>query len=203
MADEYLVVIDGKPEGPFGKEKMKEMGLKPGSFVKSAGMDDYKEAHEVEELCGLLGFTHTPVPLPQYYASLDIRLLASLIDHLLVFAVYVVVILITVSAVESKYLKIAFAITGIPLIPITKLIVEIFMEASSRQATFGKQWLGVKVTDERGNRLSLSRSAARNALKILSDLTLGIGYLMGFFHRKQQCLHDQIARTLVIKSRLV
>ena len=43
-------------------------------------MDDYKEAHDVPELCELLGIK-THVREPQYFASLDVRLLAIIIDY--------------------------------------------------------------------------------------------------------------------------
>jgi uncharacterized RDD family membrane protein YckC len=32
---------------------------------------------------------------------------------------------------------------------------------------------------------------------------LGVGYLLNFFNKKQQCLHDMIAGTLVMKDRLM
>jgi uncharacterized RDD family membrane protein YckC len=43
----------------------------------------------------------------------------------------------------------------------------------------------------------------RNLSKIISTGTIGLGYMMGFFDKKQQCLHDKIAGTLVIKDRLI
>lgn len=203
MEDEYLVVIDGKPQGPFTIEQLKGLNIGPGTFVKTRTMKDYKEVGEVEELCRLFGFSHQAIARPQYYASPDVRMLAVVIDYLLILVVYAVILVIIVSFIESKYLKIAVSLSGLPLVPITKIIMGIFMEASSRQATFGKSWLAIKVTDEQGRRISLGRSAARNLFKIVPVLTLGIGYLSGFFSKRQQCLHDKLAGTLVIKGRLV
>lgn len=201
--DEYLVVIGGKPQGPFFKDQLKDLEISPDTFVKTRGMADYKEAREVAELCDLMGFKHSAIPAPQYYAGIDSRLLAVAIDYILVLFVYVLLLIVMVSFVESQYLRVAFSLTGIPLIPVTKIIVGVFMEASERQGTFGKSWLGIKVTDEQGNRISFSRSLSRNLFKIVPVLTLGIGYLTGFFNRRQQCLHDIMAGTLVIKDRLV
>ena len=57
MADStYFLVINGKPEGPFTIDELKEHQIKPGDFVKTATMDDYKEAHEITELRELFGF---------------------------------------------------------------------------------------------------------------------------------------------------
>jgi uncharacterized RDD family membrane protein YckC len=77
------------------------------------------------------------------------------------------------------------------------------MEASPRQGTWAKVLLGLKVSDEKGNPITFSRSLIRNLSKILSTGTLGLGYLMGFFTKRQQCLHDLVAGTLVVKDRLI
>ena len=37
---------------------------------------------------------------------------------------------------------------------------------------------------------------------VLSLITI-IGYLLSFFNKKQQCLHDMMAETLVMKDRLL
>jgi len=54
---EYLLVINGKPEGPFTIDELIQRKIKLTDFVRSSTMDDYKEAHEVEQLRGLLGFS--------------------------------------------------------------------------------------------------------------------------------------------------
>jgi len=76
------------------------------------------------------------------------------------------------------------------------------MESSAKQATYGKRIIKVKVCDMQGNRLSFAHAAGRNLAKVLSVGTLAIGYLYAFFNKQQQCLHDKIAGTLVIKDRL-
>jgi uncharacterized RDD family membrane protein YckC len=72
------------------------------------------------------------------------------------------------------------------------------LESSSQQATFGKRALGIIVTDLQGNRISPWRAAGRYFGKILSALTLLIGYLMAGFTAKKQALHDIMASTLVV-----
>jgi hypothetical protein len=76
----YTVVINGKPEGPYEFEQLKTLAIKPGTFIRKPGMDDYKEAHEFEELRELFGFRYQQTA-PQYFASFDQRLLASIIDY--------------------------------------------------------------------------------------------------------------------------
>ena len=79
-------------------------------------------------------------------------------------------------------------------------IYEASMESSSKQATVGKMALGLKVTDEGGRRISFARASARYFGKILSRMTLFIGYIMAGFTARKQALHDMIAGTLVVRA---
>jgi len=74
------------------------------------------------------------------------------------------------------------------------------MESSVWQATLGKKALGLTVTDLEGRRISFGRATGRYFAKILSTLTIGIGYLMAGFTAKKQALHDMIAGTLVLRK---
>jgi len=76
------------------------------------------------------------------------------------------------------------------------------MESSAKQATYGKLILHIKVCDLLGYRVSFGRATGRNFAKIFSVMTLFIGYLLSFFNKQQQCLHDMVAGTLVMKDRL-
>jgi uncharacterized RDD family membrane protein YckC len=201
MPVSYLLVINGKPEGPFTIEQLKEKGVKPGDFVKTAAMDDYKEAHEIAELRRLLGFRQQPL-IPQYFGSFDQRLLASALDWFFVSGVLILMafILTLFTADRATHLFIAFGL--LVVIPAVKFIYQVMMESSAKQATYGKQILGIKVCDMQGNRVSFAHALGRNFAKLFSVLTFFVGYLMCFFNKQQQCLHDMIAGTLVMKDRL-
>jgi uncharacterized RDD family membrane protein YckC len=71
------------------------------------------------------------------------------------------------------------------------------LESSSWQATLGKRALGLKVTNRRGERIGFTRAAARFVGKLLSFLTMFLGYLLVAVTRRRQALHDLIAGTLV------
>jgi uncharacterized RDD family membrane protein YckC len=201
-ATKYLLVINGKPEGPFSIDELKQRKIKPSDFVRSSGMDDYQEAHEVEELRGLLGFSKQHLA-PQYFAGFDQRWMASALDWFMVSLVVIFfgVILLLFNSDKSTQFIIAASVLGI--IPIVNFIYHIVMEASAKQGTYGKQILKIKVTDLQGERIGVAQALGRNLAKILSFLTLFFGYLYSFFNSKQQCLHDVVAGTLVIKDRLI
>jgi uncharacterized RDD family membrane protein YckC len=71
------------------------------------------------------------------------------------------------------------------------------LESSAWQATLGKRALGLKVTNARGERIGFARAAARFVAKVLSVLTLCLGYLLVLVTPRRQALHDLIAGTLV------
>ncbi|WP_036679311.1 RDD family protein [Daejeonella oryzae] len=198
----YYVVINGKPAGPYKEDELKNLKIMPGTFIKTSEMDDFKEAHEVPALRGLFGWNEIAVA-PQYFASMDIRLLAVIIDYFILFGIYIILASVVIAFIDERDLRILISLSGLAIIPIVKIFYASYMEASARQGTFGKVLMSVKVCDENGSRITPGRSVIRNFSKILSVATLGIGYIIGFFDKRQQCLHDKIAGTLVRKERLI
>lgn len=196
----YFLVINGKPEGPFTIAQLKEHGIKPGDFVKTPEMDDYKEAHEIAELRQYLGFSKQAL-VPQYFGSFDQRLLAAALDWFFVFGACVIpAFIISIFVSDPTRITIGFSLIGI--IPLVKLLYNIIMECSPKQATLGKIILKIKICDMQGNRIGFMRSLWRNVAKIFSVAPFFIGYLYSFFNKQQQCMHDMLAGTLVMKDRL-
>jgi uncharacterized RDD family membrane protein YckC/Tfp pilus assembly major pilin PilA len=72
------------------------------------------------------------------------------------------------------------------------------MESSSKQATLGKIAFGMRVVDLDGDRISFVRASARFFAKILSALSLAVGFLMAAVTRRKQALHDIVASCLVV-----
>ena len=199
---EYLLVINGKPEGPFTIDELIQRKIKLTDFVRSSTMDDYKEAHEVEQLRGLLGFSKQHLA-PQYFAGFDQRWMASALDWFMVSLIVIFFGVIALLFTSDKSTQFIMALSVLGVIPIVNFIYHVVMEASPKQGTYGKQILKIKVTDLHGERIGLAQSLGRNLAKILSALTLFLGYLYSFFNSRQQCLHDVVAGTLVVKDRLI
>lgn len=197
---EYILVIKGKPEGPFSLAQLKEMGIKADDFVKTTDMDDYKQAHEVVELRKILGFKKQV--LLQYFGSFDQRLLASAIDTFMVAGVCILAVFFASLFISENIFKLSLLLGLLVIIPLVNLVYHIIMESSPKQGTYGKQLLGIKVCDLQGAPITTSHAAGRNFAKILSTLTFFLGYLYSFFNDKKQCLHDVVAGTLVVKDRL-
>jgi len=170
--------------------------------VRKPGMDDYKEAHEFPELRALFGFSYEQTA-PQYFASFDQRLLASVIDYFILLLIYIGIILVSFLFITDKGQRIMTGLMFLPLLPVFKFIYGVFADASAAQGTIGKRLLNIKVTDMGGRRISFSVSLIRNGAKILSVIPLFFGYLYSFLNKKLQTWHDIAANTLVIKDRLI
>jgi uncharacterized RDD family membrane protein YckC len=73
-------------------------------------------------------------------------------------------------------------------------------ESSSAQSTLGKRALRLRVTDMAGRRISFGRATGRNFAKVLSALTLLVGFVMAAFTSRRQALHDLVAETVVLRD---
>src|SRR5215475_10348298 len=74
------------------------------------------------------------------------------------------------------------------------------MESGSRQATLGKQAMGIKVTDLQGEPVSFLRASGRYFATILSYITLFLGFAAAGFTPRRQCFHDMAAGCLVVRA---
>ena len=114
------------------------------------------------------------------------RLLAWTIDVLL--GVMVTAVLDGAWSPASGLWLLGFALAYWPL-----------MQCSRQQATLGKQALGLIVTDERGERLTLARACARHLVWFVSIATLVGAALAGWTDRRQ-ALHDLATGTVVVRA---
>jgi uncharacterized RDD family membrane protein YckC len=73
------------------------------------------------------------------------------------------------------------------------------LECSSWQATVGKKWMGMKVTDLQGERLGFLRATGRHAAKYLSALPCFLGFMAALFNSRRRAMHDWLAGTRVVR----
>ena len=145
------------------------------------------------------------------YAGFGIRLLAWLIDFLVLLFLSFIIALISgffiaflliyvsiVSADSSIVTSLSNFISGFIGFSVNLLYFTLFW-SSKFQGTPGKILLGLKIVDANGNKISYSTALIRYISTIISSLLLGIGYLLIIFDGKKQALHDKFASTYVIK----
>ncbi|MBL7671346.1 MAG: RDD family protein [Bdellovibrionaceae bacterium] len=73
-------------------------------------------------------------------------------------------------------------------------------DASAIGASPGRALMGLRVTTETGERLSLKQAYIRYFMSVLSGLFMGLGFLISLFTVKRQTLHDMLAGTVVIEA---
>ncbi len=68
--------------------------------------------------------------------------------------------------------------------------------------SIGKKILGIKIVSIYHHRLSLWHCIERSLGYIASTFELGLGFLQAFWNPNRMTLHDKIAETVVIKTRI-
>jgi serine/threonine protein kinase len=81
-----------------------------------------------------------------------------------------------------------------------KWLYFILLESSPLKATLGKFMMGLVVCDRNGQRISMGTANKRYWAKLLSTMTLYIGFMLSGWTKKKRALHDMIADTLIIKK---
>lgn len=137
------------------------------------------------------------------YAGFWIRVLASIVDFVLMFIVNTAVT-VAVALVIPRFNE--FGSAGVFSV-LARMAVSIAVPLSYQAilvartgSTLGMMACGLKVIRPDGSPLSLARSVGRYFAKILSMLTLGVGYLMAAFDEQKRGLHDHICDTRVIRK---
>ena len=134
------------------------------------------------------------------YASFFSRFLASVLDSILIFCI---IFPVMISIYGFQYLRDFGEIQGgfdfffnwlLPAI----LVISMW---HFKQATPGKMILGLKIVDRTtGLKPSFKQLIIRYMGYFLSTITLGLGFLWMFFDANNQCWHDKLAETVIIKK---
>lgn len=72
--------------------------------------------------------------------------------------------------------------------------------AGDSQQTIGQKALNIKLVSANGRKIEFGQATGRFFGNLLNCLTLGVGFLMFFFSRRNQCLHDSVSNTLVVSE---
>lgn len=215
MADWYYAEGDER-RGPVSAEDIKQRiqsgQLPQSTLVWEQSMKDWTPASGVAYLTSPGAIGPPPVVGEAAYAAATAtyagfwkRFAAFLIDFLITFTVGFVIgfvsaiVLLTASSLDSEAAAQVQVISNLIGLVIGWLYYAVF-EASALQATPGKMALGIIVTDLDGKRIGFLRATGRHFAKILSVLTLMIGYILAGLTERKQALHDMIAGCLVVNK---
>jgi len=128
------------------------------------------------------------------YAGFWIRWAAYFIDCLVLFIPQAIINGVFSIANFGAMQKVASSLAGFLLV----WAYYVYM-TNNYQATLGKKALGLKVFSDKLERPTLNQVLLRETVgKIVSMLTLLIGYIMAGFTDRKRALHDMIASTVVV-----
>ncbi|MBB4069227.1 putative RDD family membrane protein YckC [Salinibacter ruber] len=132
------------------------------------------------------------------YAGFGRRLIAYVVDVLILFAAFVVFggVLLGLSGASQVPPEGVLNVVGF----LASWMYFALNESSERQATWGKQLMGLKVTGLNGNKIGFGKATGRHFGKILSGMILLIGFIMAAFTERKQALHDKMAGCLVLEG---
>ena len=100
---------------------------------------------------------------------------------------------VIVSLVAMMFVLAAVSVLG-------QWLYHAYLESGEKQGTWGKQLMGLYVTDLLGQPITFGRASGRFFAKIVTGMIpLGIGYIMAGFTERKQALHDMIASCLVLR----
>jgi uncharacterized RDD family membrane protein YckC len=180
----------------------------------SVGLAPMPRAVPAQAYATAPAIAYAAVPTSRY-GGFWIRLLAHLIDHVILGAIAAPLFFILIlpaalrvaheaernqepspelifGILSSVFIYVILAFVG-------QWLYEALLTSSSWQGTVGKRVLQLKVTDELGNRIGFGRATGRFFAKILSSMFFCIGFIMVGLTDRKRGLHDMLAGTLVMK----
>jgi uncharacterized RDD family membrane protein YckC/energy-coupling factor transporter ATP-binding protein EcfA2 len=152
------------------------------------------------------------VVLATQYASFGRRAGSFLIDVAVLFGIVVACIVVGAMLDVAQWpvldplgddlgeMSDAAAATIITAAMLLNVLYESLTLSSKRRATLGMMAAGIIMTDTHGRRLTFLRTIARQAARLLSYYSFGIGFFIELFTEKQQTLHDLICKTVVLRT---
>lgn len=219
MEKKYYIHDGFDKKGPYSLEELKSIEIQKHTLILHDGINNWTEAGNLYELKNIFPETLSPttinltkeiqkVPptLPQT-TNIDYRLgrieylkdntlqihyenviiqyrYANFIERLLARIIDIVIIIIPAAI--------------IPLLP--SWLYFSLMHSSEDQQTIGQKALSIKLLSTDGAKIGFGQSTGRFFANILNALTLLIGLFMFFFNRRNQCLHDMLASTIVVSE---
>jgi uncharacterized RDD family membrane protein YckC len=123
------------------------------------------------------------------YVGFGKRFLAAILDG--------IIIGIPASIIQLVLLFVAGIVSATYLVELGAAALIIYLDGM-KGGTPGKLILGMRIVNEKGNYIGIPMAILRYIGKIVSSIILGIGYLMIFWDKRKQGLHDKIAKTFVV-----
>tara|TARA_B100001094_G_scaffold138611_1_gene134163 strand:+ start:194 stop:679 length:486 start_codon:yes stop_codon:yes gene_type:complete len=142
---------------------------------------------------------------PYPFKGFWIRAVASIIDSIVLTIIIIFLAgfsLVLFGAALGEGAGIGMFFLVLILASLATILYKPLMEASDYQGTLGKYALGLKVVDQKGQKIKMTSSFVRTILWIIGSqfFLLFLGLIMVGFTEYKQGLHDILANTYVVTN---
>ncbi len=208
MTDAYYILEDNEQKGPFTFAELTEIELDIHTRVLSPLADTWEDACDLPELYSYFLAQGIYFPTEDNLASFWRRLLAFIIDIVIISIVMDVIVAILISKGIISNITTFQAYSKMPYSELLLLQVILYSllilynsigEASAMKGSVGKKICKLVVVDADGVGLTYMNALIRSIGKVVSLFFYGIGFLSIFWSDHRQALHDFLARTYVVK----
>jgi len=143
---------------------------------------------------------HVNFGMAVHYGGFWIRVVASIVDSIVISIVTVPLgLLANLLVVGSDNPGIVLGVSMLAnLLQISIAALYEILMLGAYGATLGKMACGLRVVMADGSPISYGRATGRHFAKYLSQILLGIGYVIAAFDDQKRTLHDHICNTRVI-----
>jgi uncharacterized RDD family membrane protein YckC len=204
----YFILEDGEQTGPFTFDELMDMGLDIHTRVLTSSADGWQDACDMPEFFEYFEAQGIYFPTLDNLASFWWRLLAFLIDYVILSFILQLIFFILASNGITFNLKslddlLKLSVSKLLILQLissgTLIIYNAAGEASAMKGSLGKRVCRMVVVDADGVGLTFLNALARSFGKVLSLIFWGLGFLSIFFTEHRQALHDILAKTYVVK----
>jgi uncharacterized RDD family membrane protein YckC len=208
MTGDYYILEDGEQKGPFTFDELMDKGLEIHTRILSPQAEGWADACDLPELYGYFESLGIYFPTGDNLASFWWRLLAFIIDTIILYFVSQVIFMILASKGITFNMSSYDAFLKMPMnkllelqfiSSLTLVIYNSVCEASPMKGSVGKKMCRMVVVDVDGVGLSYPNALVRSMGKALSIAIFYLGFASIFFSEHRQALHDYIAKTYVVK----
>jgi uncharacterized RDD family membrane protein YckC len=207
LAEMWYLQGEAEAQGPYTGHALRQMietgSVGASSLIARVGATQWTTVAEVPWFA-----PHLPARAPVHYAGFWIRLLACLIDSVLI---VIAIVIISVAAGVVAIAATGGGLSGdqsemlgwiiILIAFVFSLFYYIYFPSTRWQATPGKLICGIYIIREDGRPVTGLLALGRNLAYNLSALPFCIGFLMIAFTKEKYGLHDLVCGTRVVWGR--
>ena len=199
MSYAYYIVKKGDEKGPITFEELIRMHLDISTRVLSPKASNWEDAYDVPELYTYFEALGIYFPAISNLASFWWRLLAYMIDAVLLYAglIFLFNSLVLKGIINSKSpMDIFLSLVAFHAVII---VYNTICEATPMKGSIGKRICQLVVVDIDGGGLTFLNALMRNIYKVISRVIFYLGFLRVLWDVHRQAWHDEFAKTYVVK----